>query len=202
MEDSPLSLNEFDFEYPEHLVAQEPVKPRGASRLLVVSNDEGLEATYFSELERFLRPKDVLVLNVTKVLKARVAARKPTGGRVELLFERLVASDVDGSSTWLSLARPAKGLKRGGELWCGDCRLEIGERRGMFVEVRLPIAPEDFFSSYGALPLPPYIQREARADDDVSYQPVFAKELGAVAAPTASLHFTEEQLASLAEKGR
>ena len=194
-------MDEFDFEYPEQLVAQEPVSPRGASRLLAVTSNGGPKATYFSELERFLKPNDILVLNVTKVLKARVGARKVTGGKVELLFERLLESSEDGGSTWLSLARPAKGLKPGAELWCDDCRLEIGERRGMFVEVKIPLASEAFFSQYGALPLPPYIQRDACEDDDVSYQPVFARELGAVAAPTASLHFTEEQLLSLQQNG-
>jgi len=201
MMDSRLSLDEFDFEYPEELVAQEPVSPRGASRLLSVSSSGALEATNFARLGEYLKPHDVLVLNVTKVLKARVAARKPTGGKVELLFEREIALDQNGLPIWLSLARPAKGLKPGTFVICDGHRLEIGERRGMFVEVTLPLPAEQFFSAHGVLPLPPYIQREARDDDDVSYQPVFAKELGAVAAPTASLHFTESQMKELRAKG-
>lgn len=201
MKDSRLSLDEFDFEYPEDLVAQEPVSPRGASRLLTVSAGGHMEATQFARLGDFLKPHDVLVLNVTRVLKARVAALKPTGGKVELLFERQVELDEDGRPVWLSLARPAKGLKPGSFVICDEQQLEIGERRGMFVEVTLPMAAEAFFSKHGALPLPPYIQRKARDEDDVSYQPVFARELGAVAAPTASLHFTESQLAELRAQG-
>ena len=201
MDDLPLSLNDFDFEYPEDLVAQEPVSPRGASRLLVVADGGQLRATTFSELSGLLRPNDLLVLNVTKVIKARVSARKETGGRVELLFERAIEVHADGSSTWLSLARPAKGLKPGGFLYCDNIKLQIGERQGMFVEVKLPVAAEEFFPRYGSLPLPPYIYRDARSDDDVSYQPIFAKELGAVAAPTASLHFTEAHLEALQTAG-
>ena len=201
MNDSPLALDDFDFSYPEELVAQEPINPRGASRLLAVLKTGKTEETQFSELRNLVRPGDLLLLNITKVLKARVQAKRLTGGRVELLFERSIEVHPDGTSTWLSLARPAKALKEGVTLECGQYRLEVGARRGMFVEIKLPLPAEEFFSHFGALPLPPYIQRAAAETDDINYQPVFAKKIGAVAAPTASLHFTEEHLVELAEAG-
>lgn len=201
MSDSPIALGDFDFSYPDELVAQEPICPRGASRLLALLQNGRTEETQFGDLKKYLRSGDLLLLNTTKVLKARVEAKRATGGRVELLFERSLEVHPDGTSTWLSLARPAKALKEGAELECGEYRLKVGGRQGMFVEIRLPLPAEEFFPRFGALPLPPYIQRDATAADDIRYQPVFAKEIGAVAAPTASLHFTEAHLLELASAG-
>ncbi len=202
MTDLSLSLEQFSFEYPSELVAQEPAKPRGSSRLMALRSDGIDELSRFSDLDKYLRPGDVLVLNQTKVLKARVRAQRPTGGKVELLFERPVESQghVD-TLRWLALARPAKSLKEGNQLLCGDFRLEVGPRHGMFVEIGLPVEPEDFFPNVGRLPLPPYITRDTSVADDEDYQPIFAAEPGAVAAPTASLHFTQEHLNRLIDSG-
>jgi S-adenosylmethionine:tRNA ribosyltransferase-isomerase len=179
--------SELDYELPEDLIAQRPAEPRDSSRLMVVDIAVGSIAHHiFRDLPRFLRPEDVLVLNETKVLPARLVARKESGGEVEVLFLR----DLGG--LWEVLARPSKRLKPGVVLGVGGERLKVVESLGdghWVVEGR---DVHGMMERNGRMPLPPYIRPTAGAER--SYQTIFARNPGSAAAPTAGLHFTEEVL--------
>ena len=181
-------LSELDYDLPEALIAQRPAEPRDSSRLMVVDAAEGtIEHRVFSDLPLFLCPGDALVLNETKVLPARLRARKPTGGEVELLFLRDLGPER--GNTWEALARPAKRLKPGGRLLIADEELDLVENLGEGRwSVRAPNVPA-LLEEYGRMPLPPYI--EATPEAEARYQTVYAKEPGSAAAPTAGFHFTE-----------
>ena len=184
-------LSDLDYDLPEALIAQAPAEPRDASRLMVLDAAAGtIEHRAFRDLPLFLRPGDALVLNETKVLPARLKARKPTGGEVELLFLRDLGPDRDNA--WEALARPAKRLKPGGRLLAGDEKLDLLENLG---EGRWSVSAADvpgLLERHGRIPLPPYI--EATPEAEARYQTVYAREPGSAAAPTAGFHFTEEVL--------
>jgi S-adenosylmethionine:tRNA ribosyltransferase-isomerase len=185
--------SELDYELPENLIAQKPAEPRDSSRLMVVDvKERTISHHVFRELPRFLRSGDALVLNETKVLPARLVARKQSGGGVELLFLR----DLGGP--WEVLARPSKRLKAGLALSAGGDELELVQDLGdghWVVEGR---DVRGTMERHGRMPLPPYIQ----ATDDAAraYQTVYARNPGSAAAPTAGFHFTEEVLHE-AERG-
>ena len=183
--------SDLDYELPEDLIAQAPAEPRDASRLMVLDAAAGtIEHRTFRELPIFLRPGDALVLNETKVLPARLKARKPTGGEVELLFLRDLG--LDRNNTWEVLARPAKRLKAGLRLLAGDATLDLVENLG---EGRWSVSAPDvpgLLERHGRMPLPPYI--EATPEAEARYQTVYAREPGSAAAPTAGFHFTEDVL--------
>jgi S-adenosylmethionine:tRNA ribosyltransferase-isomerase len=196
-----MRLEDLDYDLPERLIAQHPAARREDARLLVVERGSGaLHDSRFSELGRWLRAGDVLVVNETRVFPARLDARRPTGGVVELLFVR---PEADG--TWRVLARPAKKAPVGIELRSEDGGLalevvemgEEGERVVRVVEGDLSRALE----AHGQVPLPPYIHRAAEPEDRERYQTVFARVDGAVAAPTAGLHFSPALLEALAAQG-
>jgi S-adenosylmethionine:tRNA ribosyltransferase-isomerase len=179
--------SELDYELPEDLIAQSPVEPRDASRLMVVDVRRGTITHHtFSDLPRFLLPGDALVLNETKVLPARVKANKPTGGEVELLFLRDLGPDHGGA--WDVLARPSKRLRPGLWLTAGGDRLELLESLGDgHWAVFAPDVP-GLLERRGRMPLPPYI---SPTPETVSrYQTVYARNEGSAAAPTAGFHFT------------
>jgi len=184
-----LLLSDLDYELPEALIAQVPAEPRDASRLMVLDAAAGtIEHRTFRDLPLFLRPGDALVLNDTKVLPARLKARKPTGGEVELLFLR----DLGRNNAWEALARPARRLKPGGRLLAGGTTLDLVENLG---EGRWSVSAPDvpgLLERHGRMPLPPYI--EATPEAEARYQTVYAREPGSAAAPTAGFHFTEEVL--------
>jgi S-adenosylmethionine:tRNA ribosyltransferase-isomerase len=186
--------SELDYELPEALIAQRPAEPRDASRLMVVDVEEGNIAHYaFRDLPRFLRPGDTLVLNETKVLPARVAARKASGGEVELLFLR----DLGGP--WEVLARPSKRLEPGLGLRVGVEELGVVKSLGdghWVVEGR---DVRGMLERSGRMPLPPYIR--PTADAESAYQTVYARNPGSAAAPTAGFHFTERVLAETERAG-
>jgi len=186
-----LLTSDLDYELPEDLIAQAPAEPRDASRLMVLDAAAGtIEHRTFRELPIFLRPGDALVLNETKVLPARLKARKPTGGEVELLFLRDLGPDRN--NTWEVLARPAKRLKAGLRLLAGDATLDLVENLG---EGRWSVSAPDvpgLLERHGRMPLPPYI--EATEQAEARYQTVYAREPGSAAAPTAGFHFTEDVL--------
>ena len=179
--------SELDYELPEALIAQRPAEPRDSSRLMVVDARAGTIAHHvFRGFTRFLRPGDALVLNETKVLPARLLGRKPGGGEVELLFLR----DLGGR--WEVLARPSKRLRPGMTLSVGGDELELVDNLG---EGRWRVAGENLRGTMersGRVPLPPYIQATAEAEE--AYQTVYARNPGSAAAPTAGFHFTEEVL--------
>jgi S-adenosylmethionine:tRNA ribosyltransferase-isomerase len=189
----------FDYHLPDHLIAQHPAARRDEARLLVVRRDAGtLEHRVFRDLPELLSPGDLLVLNDTKVLPARlVGRREATGGRWEGLFLRR----VDG--LWELLAQ-TRGYAREGEAFAvepGPFRLVLRGRtadRHWLMEPDPPGEPEDLLARFGHIPLPPYIRKGVAGDEDrEEYQTVYAVHPGSVAAPTAGLHFTPELLARL-----
>ena len=190
--------SDLDYDLPEALIAQAPTEPRDASRLMVLDATAGtIEHRTFRDLPLFLRPGDALVLNETKVLPARLKARKPTGGEVELLFLRDLGPDRDNA--WEALTRPAKRLKPGGRLLAGDEKLDLVENLG---EGRWSVSAPDvpgLLERYGRMPLPPYI--EATPEAEARYQTIYAREPGSAAAPTAGFHFTEEVLRGAGRAG-
>jgi S-adenosylmethionine:tRNA ribosyltransferase-isomerase len=195
-----LRKSDFHYELPPELIAQAPLPERSASRLLVLdAAAERMEDRRMAELPDLLRPGDLLVFNDTRVLPARLRGRKDSGGEVEILVERLL-----GGQAFKAQVRASKSPKPGGgiELDAGG-RLEVQGRDGEFYLLRAvgPEPVERMLLRAGRMPLPPYIQREAEASDDSRYQTLFARQPGAVAAPTAGLHFDQALLAALAARG-
>lgn len=193
-------LSDFDFELPTELIAQYPLENRTASRLLHVTKDV-IEDCTFTDIENFLRPGDLLVANNTKVIKARLLGHKETGGSVEALIER-----VTGETTAIAMVRASKSPKPGTVLqFEADGGLTeavtVTGRQGQFFELAFGRPVLDVLEAFGRVPLPPYITHVAQKSDESRYQTVYAKYPGAVAAPTAGLHFTEELLDRLAAKG-
>ncbi len=190
------SLSDFDFELPETLIAQYPLEKRSASRLLVV-HDEQLTDSHFHHLVDYLDKDDLLVFNNTRVLKARFFGVKATGGKIEILIERIL-----DSRTALAKIRASKSPKDNSTILIdGQLDVTVQGRQGEFYILRFPSDIFAILEQYGHLPLPPYIERAANTYDETRYQTVFAREPGAVAAPTAGLHFDEELLDRLGQKG-
>ncbi len=190
------SLSDFDFELPETLIAQYPLEKRSASKLLVV-HDEQLTDSHFDHLIDYLDKDDLLVFNNTKVLKARFFGTKATGGKIEILIERIL-----DSRTALAKIRASKSPKDNSTLFIdGQLEVTVQGRQDEFYILHFPSDIFAILEQYGHLPLPPYIERAADAYDETRYQTVFAREPGAVAAPTAGLHFDEELLDRLERKG-
>lgn len=194
-----MDISEFDFSLPEELIAQHPPAVRGDSRLLVVPPSGSLKDDTFIHFPDYFQAGDVLVLNNTEVIKARLFGQKASGGRVEILIERIL--DARHAVAHIRASKPPKA---GTELLVGSgVRMICGGRaQDLFV---LALAEggdwDKVLQENGHLPLPPYIARAAEADDEARYQTVFASEKGAVAAPTAGLHFTREILQKLRDSG-
>ncbi|HUJ86913.1 MAG TPA: tRNA preQ1(34) S-adenosylmethionine ribosyltransferase-isomerase QueA [Burkholderiales bacterium] len=194
-----MRVAEFDYALPEELIAQHPAAERTRSRLLhLVGSTGALEDLHFTDLPRLLRPSDVLVLNDTRVIKARLAARKKTGGRLELFVERVL-----GEREVLALIRASHPPRQGSELLIGDgVRAEVLGREDDLYRLRFADAgAADLLERCGQVPLPPYIAHAPDADDAERYQTVYAERPGAVAAPTAGLHFDRAMLERLAAQG-
>ncbi|HEY5310706.1 MAG TPA: tRNA preQ1(34) S-adenosylmethionine ribosyltransferase-isomerase QueA, partial [Casimicrobiaceae bacterium] len=192
------TLADFAFELPPELIAQVPAATRSGSRLLHVAGTRA-DDRMFAELPDLLHAGDLLVFNDTRVIPARVPARKPTGGRVEMLIERIVGPDEA-----LVQLRASHALKPGATLLLeGSASALVIARNERFFHLRFsgtgPLA--EWLEAHGEVPLPPYIDRPAAADDATRYQTVYARAPGAVAAPTAGLHFDEPMLARLAQRG-
>jgi S-adenosylmethionine:tRNA ribosyltransferase-isomerase len=193
-----MDLKDFTFDLPESLIAQEPLGERDSSRLMTVSKKDGaIGHRLFRDFPACLRSGDLLVLNDTKVIPTRLLGTKPTGGKVELL---LVEKTDAGVEEWKCLAKPAKGLKPGTKvLFDGVEGAMLGQdEEGLFI-CRFSSSLD--LMKIGHVPLPPYIKREATGADSSRYQTVFAGVDGAVAAPTAGLHFTGELLAAIKAMG-
>jgi S-adenosylmethionine:tRNA ribosyltransferase-isomerase len=194
-----LTLEDFDFELPDALIAQHPAAERAASRLLHVAGGRRADLR-FGNLPDLLRPGDLLVMNDAKVIKARFFGHKAeTGGQVEVMLERI----VDARHA-LAQVRSSKAPKAGGRLRLADAFMaRVTGRQESFFELELEDAG-DFWSlaeAHGRLPLPPYITHTPEKEDERRYQTVYARHPGAVAAPTAGLHFDEELLARLQKQG-
>lgn len=198
-------VDDFDYELPEELIAQEPAEPRDASRLMVLERATGrVEHRIFRDLAEILQPGDCLVLNDTRVRPARLTGHRPGGGRAELLLLRPLREDV-----WEVLGRPARRLRQGVRLLFGgpgaeEAQLEaevLANRGEGLLEVRFLYRGdwERLLDELGQVPLPPYIRKPLR--DPERYQTVYAREPGSAAAPTAGLHFTAELLERLRGRG-
>ena len=190
-----MNLDDLDYQLPPSLVAQSPARPRDASRLLIVDRRSGapLEERVFRELPDCIGRDDLLVVNDTRVVPARIRGRKPSGGRIELL---LLERRPDAS--WLALLRSSGHARAGMQLEFPGARAEVVEAMGGGrVRVRFDPDDEALLAKLGEVPLPPYLGREANDADLRDYQTIFAEHAGAVAAPTASLHFTPELAARL-----
>jgi len=181
--------SDFHFELPPGLIAQAPLPERSASRLLVLDGSTGVVSDrHFIDLPALLRPHDLLVFNDTRVVAARLHGSKPSGGRVEIFLERAVGE----RRAWVQ-ARASKPIRPGLVVSTSGGDIVVVERArtaaGDLWEIETPTEVLAFFEAHGAVPLPPYIARDAGAEDRSRYQSIFAREPGAVAAPTASLHF-------------
>ena len=201
MLDSPVMLRQdFDFDLPEELIAQYPAPERDASRLLLLDSETGgYHDRHFNDLVSLVNPGDLLVFNDTRVIPARLFGRKATGGRVEVLVERLLDRD-----RCLAHVQASKTPKEGSRIILeGGVELQVGGRRDDLFELDQPDgqALSDVLEQQGHTPLPPYIRRTDEALDADRYQTVYARRPGAVAAPTAGLHFTRELIGELAHKG-
>ncbi len=191
----------FTYELPSDLIAQQPCEPRDAARLLVLNRATGQIAhQLFRDLPEFLRPGDCLVLNDTRVLPARLLGVKAdTGGKVELLLLQ-----PEGESTWRCLGQPGRRLKIGTRLLFNHGSLQgevLSSQRGARLVRFWSENLQEALATLGQMPLPPYIRREAQQADTIWYQTVYARVPGAVAAPTAGLHFTEDLLARVRRQG-
>ncbi|KVM66449.1 S-adenosylmethionine:tRNA ribosyltransferase-isomerase [Burkholderia ubonensis] len=195
-----LTLSDFDFHLPPELIAQTALPDRTASRLLEVDNTVAparLVDRRFAELPSCIAPGDLLVFNDTKVLKARFFGHKASGGKVEVLIER-----VTGTHTALAQIRASKSPGPGTTLTLADAfDVKVGERVEPFFTLHFPAPCLTLIEQYGRLPLPPYIEHDPDATDETRYQTVYASNPGAVAAPTAGLHFDEPLLAKLDAMG-
>ena len=190
-----LKLSEFDYPLPKELIAQYPLKNRHDSRLLVVDRKVGkLSHGVFKDVLSSLRKNDLLILNDTKVLHCRLMGKKATGGRVEILLTRRL-----NATSFSCLVQPSR-TKPGERIFFAEGGKVIGilSKRG---EISFKAADADAIYSYGIVPLPPYIKREPEDADKITYQTVYAKNEGALASPTAGLHFTQELLQEIQSLG-
>jgi len=202
-----MKLDDFDYELPPELIAQYPLKERSASRLLALDGASGaIRHGVFSELPDCLQPGDLLVFNNTRVIPARLWGQKATGGRVEILIER-----ITGEHTALAHIRSSKSPKPGSVIHLsaepggtpGPLQLTVTGREGALFQLASPpqVALHSVLAEIGHMPLPPYIERDDEVADQERYQTVYAERAGAVAAPTAGLHFTEALLEQLDASG-
>lgn len=196
-----MKTSDFFYELPEELIAQDPLEDRTASRLLVLDRKtDKLEHKIFSDVIDYLNPGDCLVINNTRVIPARLIGEKEgTGGKVEILLLKRRENDI-----WESLVKPGKKLRPGARVTFGDGRLkaeilEIAEEGNRLVKFYYDGIFEEILDSLGEMPLPPYITH--KLEDKEMYQTVYAKFDGSAAAPTAGLHFTNELLEKIRQKG-
>jgi len=189
-----MHISEFDYYLPREQIAQYPLEERDASRLCVLERKTGrYEHRHFRDILHYLKEGDLLVLNDTRVIPSRIYGRKPTGGRVEILLIK-----ETGENEWDALV---KGAREGTVIIKDEIMAEISPFNGLY-RVRFEGGNgRSIISEVGRMPLPPYIKREPEDIDRLHYQTVYAKREGAIAAPTAGLHFTERLLGEIKDKG-
>jgi len=190
---------QYDFQIPKSLIAQEPASPRDGCRLLVLDrNNSSLKTKVFRDVVNYLKEGDILILNNTKVIRARLLARRSSGAKLEILLLTEVKKGI-----WEALVKPGKRARLGEEIIFeqGDYKAKIIDRTpsGSRILDFGSLDMDNFLTNVGAVPLPPYIKKEIQDPDD--YQTVYAKCKGAVAAPTAGLHFTPELIKKIEKKG-
>ena len=188
-------VSEFDYDLPAELIAQHPAPKRTASRLLHLQADGAIRDLAFTDLPGLVDSRDVVVLNDTRVIKARLFGRKASGGRVEIFVER-----VTGPREALALMRAGHSPKAGTEVEIGDVRATVEGREGELYRVKFSQDIHSVLERLGNVPLPPYIRHTPDAADAERYQTVYAEAPGAVAAPTAGLHFDEQTLEEIRKR--
>jgi len=195
-----MQRTDFQFDLPDELVAQFPAQQRTASRLLSLDGQTGLiDDKYFTDIIDFIAPKDLLVFNNTRVIPARLLGRKETGGKIEILVERVL-----DDHRVLAHVKSSKSPAAGRRLIVEDIlNIEVVGRQEALFELRFDseLSVIEALEKFGRLPLPPYIEREVDQADYERYQTVYSQHIGAVAAPTAGLHFDEALLNTLQQKG-
>ena len=196
-----MNIEDFDYDLPESLIAQTPLKNRDQSRLLVLNRNNGnMEHLHFKDVINYFNPGDTLVLNDTRVMPARLfGLKEETGAKVEMLM----LTQIEGND-WEVLLKPAKRIKVGNQLNFGDGKIiaeciEELDQGGRIMRLHYEGILQERLDELGEMPLPPYIKE--RLDDPDRYQTVYAKESGSAAAPTAGLHFTDELLQKIKDKG-
>ena len=203
-----MKLSDFDFDLPEQLIATRPARPRSSSRLLVARPD-AIETATALDLPSFLRPGDRLILNDTKVIPARLSGVRRREGDVGVTEAKIEATLLDPlpDGSWMALLKPLKKVKDGEIIrFSEELSAEVLGRAEGTAAVKFNLTGDDFdaaLNAAGAMPLPPYIEGRRKADDQdkTDYQTIWAKQTGAVAAPTASLHFDDALMAGLAKRG-
>ena len=200
-----MKLSDFDYNLPKELIAQYPSEKRDKSRLLVLYKDTGtIEHRIFSDIGEYLDPGDILVLNNTKVLPAQLMGRKETGGKAEVLILSL-GGECRVRGEYEVLLKPARGCKVGSRIIFGDGALKAEvariENNRRFLKFYCNGDLEEILDKLGEMPLPPYIKRNTSDADKERYQTVYASKKGAIAAPTAGLHFTKKLLEDISKKG-
>lgn len=191
-----MRLSDFDFHLPNELIAREPAPSRSASRLLVPRDELALDDRRFTDLPALLCPGDLMVFNDSKVIRARLRGRKASGGAVEALIER-----IQGEREAIAQLRMSKPARAGTLLQWRDSGAEVLSREGEFWRLRFDQPVLGVLENEGELPLPPYIDRAPRQDDEARYQTAYARAPGSVAAPTAGLHFDESTMVALEARG-
>jgi S-adenosylmethionine:tRNA ribosyltransferase-isomerase len=194
-----MKLDDFNYNLPDELIAANPLAARDASQLLVVGNDATFSDKHFADIIDYLQPNDLLVLNNTRVVKARLFGNKLSGGKVEIMLERVV-----NNQEIIAHVRTSKAIKLGMQVLLADgLIMEVIELLdGLFrLQILRDIDIYAYLETYGNLPLPPYMHRQAEQFDEERYQTVYAEYNGSVAAPTAGLHFTAELIKKLESKG-
>ncbi len=204
--ENKLKLSDFDYQLPEELIAKYPEEKRDNSKMLVLDKKTGkIEHKHFYDFIDYLKKDDVLILNNTKVIPARLIGKKETGAKIEVFLVRPLKENL-----WSALIKNSKRLKTGDIIIISDeLKVLLKEKKETdkdnipehIVELIYKGNEEEVLNKFGSIPLPPYIQREAEEKDKETYQTVYAKITGSVAAPTAGLHFTKEILEKLEEKG-
>lgn len=202
------SLQDYDYDLPEDLIAQNPAEHRDHSRLLVLNREDGsISYRYFYELPELLKPSDVLVINNTEVIPARLYGKKQSGGHVEILilnYGSTARKESDGSMVCQCLLKASKRTKPGTKIFLDEeMSAEVLSYHEGFCDLKFYCSTnfETLLYRIGKMPLPPYIRRDNNSDDRQTYQTVYAEQKGAIAAPTAGLHFTHEILAQLKSAG-
>ncbi len=193
-----MKKTDFHFDLPKELIAQHPTKQRTQSRLLVLNKNTGqTQNLKFPDIIQFLNKGDLLVFNNTKVIPARLFGKKITGGKVEVFIERLL-----NDNSAIAMFKSSKAIKLGTPIYFNEQTILPTARKGMFflIETQNNASLTELMDEFGHMPLPPYIQRKDELEDKSRYQTVYAKEKGAVAAPTAGLHFDEELLQQIEDK--
>ena len=193
-----MNIDDFNYNLPENLIAQSPLKERRDSRLLIINpTEQTLQDSFFKQFTSHLSSNDLVIFNDTKVIKARLFGKKLSGGKVEFLVERI----LDNKNA-IALVRTSKTIKSGMEVMIDKgVYLKIISRKNNLFHIRLNKGSfEKLLKSYGHIPLPPYIQREDEEQDMIRYQTIYAKNEGAVAAPTAGLHFSQSDFKELNKK--